>query len=200
MIKINLLGDALASAGAKKGADKVAAEPAQVYAGGDVAARSTLPIAGLVVGILIAATGGLYYAWLSNELAKAQHRKEQLEAEKKQYEPYINLEKTFRAKTEALQKKEEVMTNLKRQQALPVHLLEELANSLPDDVWFKKITQKGTTITIDGESRNFEAINAFYGNLQSRSRWFKKINYPGARRTPTGSLEFSISFELQNAV
>jgi len=200
MIKINLLGDALASTGAKKGADKVAAEPAQVYAGGGGAARPSLPIAGLVVGILFAALGGLYYVWLNNELNKAEQKKAELERDKKQYEPYIALEKKFREKKEALQKKEEVMTNLKRQQALPVHFLEELANSLPDDVWFTKITQKGSTITIEGESRNFEAINAFYGNLQSRTRWFKQINYPGARRVASGSLEFTISFELQNAV
>ena len=200
MIKINLLGDALASSGGKKGADKGTVEPAQVYAGSEGVTRSSLPIAGLIVGILFAALGGLYYVWLNNAFTQAKAKKAELERDKKQYEPYIALEKKFRQKKEALQKKEEVMTNLKRQQALPVHFLEELANSVPDDVWFKKITQKGSTITIDGESRNFEAINAFYGNLQSRTRWFKKINYPGARRVSSGSLEFTITFELQNAV
>jgi Tfp pilus assembly protein PilN len=56
------------------------------------------------------------------------------------------------------------------------------------------------TVTVEGEARNFESINAFYGNLQSRTRWFKKINYPGAKRSTTGEFEFTISFELQNAV
>lgn len=199
MIKINLLGDALAQTGAKKGAEKAAAEPVQVYTG-EGGSRSTLPIAGLVVGLLCAGIGGGYYLWLSSEVGKEEKRKVELERDKKQYEPYIALEKTFREKKAALQKKEEVMTALKRQQALPVHLLEELANSLPDDVWFKRITQKGMIVTIEGESRNFESINAFYGNLQSRTRWFKKINYPGAKRGPAGALDFSISFELQNAV
>lgn len=199
MIKINLLGDALAQGGAKKGADKAAAEPVQVYTG-EGGSRSSLPIAGVVVGLLIAAFGGAYYVWLNSEFTKAEKRKADLERDKKQYEPYIALEKTFREKKEALQKKEEVMTALKRQQALPVHFLEELANSLPDDVWFKKVAQKGSTITIEGEGRNFEAINAFYGNLQSRTRWFKKVNYPGAKRGASGSFDFTISFELQNAV
>ena len=199
MIKINLLGDALAQSGAKKGGDKTSAEPVQVYTG-EGGSRSSLPIAGVVVGLALAALGGVYYLWLNGEFTKAEKKKADLERDKKQYEPFIALEKKFREKKESLQKKEEVMTTLKRQQTLPVHFLEELANSLPDDVWFKKITQKGTTITIDGEGRNFEAINAFYGNLQSRTRWFKKINYPGAKRTTTGSFEFSISFELQNAV
>ncbi len=199
MIKINLLGDALAQSGAKKGGDKASAEPVQVYTG-EGAGRSSLPIAGVVVGLLFTALGGVYYLWLNSEFTKAEKKKADLERDKKQYEPYIALEKKFRDKKDALQKKEEVMTTLKRQQALPVHFIEELANSLPDDVWFKKIAQKGMTITIEGEGRNFESINAFYGNLQSRTRWFKKINYPGAKRGTTGAFEFSISFELQNAV
>jgi Tfp pilus assembly protein PilN len=198
MIKINLLGDALAQGGAKKG-DKASAEPVQIYTG-EGGSRSSLPIAGVVVGLLFAAIGGVYYIWLNSEFTKAEKRKAELERDKKQYEPYIALEKTFRDKKAALQKKEEVMVALKRQQSLPVHFLEELANSLPDDVWFKKISQKGSIITIEGEGRNFEAINAFYGNLQSRTRWFKKINYPGAKRGATGAFDFTISFELQNAV
>lgn len=199
MIKINLLGDALAQAGAKKGGDKASAEPVQVYTG-EGGSRSSLPIAGVVVGLLFAALGGGYYLWLNSEVTKAEKRKADLDRDKKVYEPYIAQEKKFREKKEALQKKEEVMTALKRQQALPVHFIEELANSLPDDVWFKKIAQKGMTITIEGEGRNFESINAFYGNLQSRTRWFKKINYPGAKRGTSGAFEFTISFELQNAV
>ena len=199
MIKINLLGDALAHAGAKKGGDKASAEPVQVYTG-EGGSRSRLPIAGVVVGLVFAALGGVYYLWLNSEFTKAETKKADLERDKKQYEPYIALEKTFREKKGALQKKEEVMTTLKRQQALPVHFMEELANSLPDDVWFKKVTQKGAIITVEGEGRNFESINAFYGNLQSRTRWFKKISYPGAKRGTTGAFEFTISFELQNAV
>ncbi|WP_306589605.1 PilN domain-containing protein [Geothrix sp. 21YS21S-4] len=199
MIKINLLGDALAQSGAKKGSDKGTAEPVQIYTG-EGGSRSSLPIAGVVVGLLFAAVGGVYYIWLNSEYTRAEKRKADLERDKKQYEPYIALEKSFREKKEALQKKEEVMLALKRQQSLPVHFLEELANSLPDDVWFRKISQKGATITIEGEGRNFEAINAFYGNLQSRTRWFKKINYPGAKRGTSGSFDFTISFELQNAV
>jgi Tfp pilus assembly protein PilN len=199
MIKINLLGDALAQSGGKKGSDKSAAEPVQVYTG-EGSGRSSLPMAGVVVGLLFTALGGVYYLWLNSAFTKAEKKKADLEQDKKQYEPYIALEKKFREKKAALLQKEEVMTTLKRKQSLPVHLIEELANSLPDDVWFKKVSQKGLIITIDGEGRNFEAINAFQGNLQSRTRWFKKINYPGAKRGTTGSFEFSISFELQNAV
>lgn len=198
MIRINLLGDALGKA-TSKDAGQGGTEPVQVYsAGGGL--RSRVPLAGLAVGLALAALGGIYYLVLNNEVVRAERRKVELERQKQQYEPYIALEKKFREKRESLQKKEEVMTALKRQQALPVHFMEELANSLPDDVWFKKITQKGMVITIEGEGRNFEAINAFHGNLMSRTRWFKKLTYPGAKQATSGAFEFTISFELQNAV
>ena len=60
MIKINLLGDALTQGGAKKGASKVVSEPVQVYTG-EGGSRSSLPIAGVVVGLVFAACGGAYY-------------------------------------------------------------------------------------------------------------------------------------------
>ena len=52
MIKINLLGDALAQAGAKKGGDKASAEPVEVYMG-EGGSRSSLPIAGVVATVRI---------------------------------------------------------------------------------------------------------------------------------------------------
>ena len=58
MIKINLLGDALAPAGAKKGGEKSSAEPVQVYTG-EGGSRASLPIAGVVVGLVFAALGGV---------------------------------------------------------------------------------------------------------------------------------------------
>ena len=89
------------------------------------------------------------------------------------------------------------MLNLKKNQELPVHFMEELANSLPDDVWFREITQSGMNITIKGEARTFEAVVLFYNRIQSRTRWFKNVNYPGAGKQGN-TISFSISFDLQN--
>ena len=199
MIKINLLGDALAQSSAKKGGAE--AQPMQVYVEGEGAGRSSLPIAGVLIGLLGVAGSGVYALMLFNNVSKLNAEQVRLQEEAKKYEPYLQLEKTFRERKQQLQRKEDVMNGLKRQQALPVHFLEELANSVPEDVVFTKITQKGNNFTIEGESRSFEAVNAFYNNLQSRNRWFQKINYPGASRASnTNVLVFKISFELQNAV
>jgi len=122
----------------------------------------------------------------------------ELQAKKKELEKYIQLEKTFRAQKESLQKKKEVMLALKTAQALPVHLMEELANCLPDDVWFKEISQKGMNISIKGESSSFEAINQFRNRLLEKNKWFQNVQYPAANKKDR-TVEFTISCDLKNS-
>jgi len=194
MIRINLLGDTLAQTAGKK-PDK--AEPAQVYAQGEGSGRSSFPIAGLLVGLVCASIGLVYFLMLERDVRQAQEKATKLEQEKKDLSKYIALEKTFREQKEALQKKKEVMLGLKTAQQLPVHLLEELANALPDDVWFKEVNQKGKAITIKGESASFEAINLFRNKLIEQSKWFGNVNYPTANKK-AGVVQFTISFDLKN--
>lgn len=193
MIRINLLGDALSQTGKK--ADRQ--EPAQVYGEAEGGRRSALPIAAIVVGLLFASLGGVYYLILNKEQDQKELRKADLEKQKLELQKYIEQEKKFREQKEALQKKESVMLGLKKAQQLPVHFLEELANSIPEDVWFVDLSWKGSTITIKGEARTSEAIYRFVGNLQDRPRWFKNVVNPGGTRVGT-RVEFSLSFELLN--
>jgi Tfp pilus assembly protein PilN len=195
MIKINLLGDTLAQVAGKK---QEKAEAVQVYAEGDGAGRSSFPVVGLLLGVILTSLGGVYYIWLNGQVERARREQVELEAKKKELEKYIQLEKTFRAQKESLQKKKEVMLALKTAQALPVHLMEELANCLPDDVWFKEISQKGLNISIKGESSSFEAINQFRNRLLEKNKWFQNVQYPAANKKDR-TVEFTISCDLKNS-
>jgi Tfp pilus assembly protein PilN len=195
MIKINLLGDTLAQTSGKK---PERPEAAPVYAEGEGSRRVSFPIAGVLLGVLLPCLGGVYYVWLDGKVKEADRKKVELQAKKKDLEKYIQLEKTFRAQKDALQKKKEVMLALKTSQQLPVHFLEELANCLPDDVWFKEINQKGMSISIKGESSSFEAINQFRSRLMEQSKWFQNVNYPAANKKDR-TVEFTISCDLKNS-
>jgi len=195
MIKINLLGDTLAQTGGKKPEKQ---EPVQVYAEAESSPRSSLPIAGVLLGLLLPCLGGVYYVWLNGKVEEASRRKVELETKKKELDKYIELERTFRAQKDALERKKAVMVELKNNQHLPVHLLEELANCLPDDVWFREINQKGMNINIRGESSSFEAINQFRNRLVEKNKWFQNINYPAANKVGR-TVEFTISCDLKNS-
>ncbi len=193
MIKINLLGESLSQAGVRA----AAAEPAALYA--DEGSRKALPIAGVLVGLAAASIGGLYYLYLNNQIDHKQVQAAELQKTLDELKPYIDLEAKFRKKKEELQNKEQVLVDLRKRMQLPVYFLQELADCLPDDVWFQSITQNGTAITIQGQARNFESINAFYNNLQQRTRWFKSVTYPGGQKNGDW-VNFTITFQLQNAV
>lgn len=193
MIKINLLGESLSQAGARA----AAAEPAALYA--EEGARKSLPIAGVVVGLLAASLGGVYFLYLNNQIDQKQTQAAELQKQLDELKPFIDLEAKFRKKKEELQNKEQVLVDLRKRMQLPVYFLQELADSLPDDVWFQSIQQNGMAITIQGQARNFESINAFYNNLQQRTRWFKSVNYPGGQKNGDW-VNFTITFQLQNAV
>ncbi|HTL97340.1 MAG TPA: PilN domain-containing protein [Holophagaceae bacterium] len=192
MIKINLLGESLAQAGAR-----AASEPAALYA--EEGARRTLPIAGGLVGLGAASFGAIYFLILSGQISRKEKERDQYQAELKVLQPFIDLEAKFRKKKEELQNKEQVLVDLRKRMELPVYFLQELADSLPDDVWFQSVQQNGMAVTIRGQARNFESINAFYNNLQQRTRWFKAVSYPGGQKQGDW-VTFTITFQLQNAV
>lgn len=195
MIKINLLGESLSQAGARA----AAAEPAALYA--EEGARKSLPIAGVVVGLLAASLGGVYFLFLNNQIDAKKVQAAQLQKQLDELKPFIDLEAKFRKKKEELQNKEQVLVDLRKRMQLPVYFLQELADSLPDDVWFQSVQQNGMAVTIQGQARNFESINTFYNNLQQRTRWFKSVTYPGGQKDAAGNwVNFTITFQLQNAV
>ncbi|HLO66278.1 MAG TPA: PilN domain-containing protein [Holophaga sp.] len=196
MIKINLLGDSLAQAAGKKGEKPEPAAP--VFVETAAAGRPSLPIAGVLFGLAITCSAGVYYVWLNNKIQHEIRLKADLEKTKAELQKYMELEKKFRAQKEMLEKKKEVMMTLKSFQQLPVHFLEELANSLPDDVWFKEISLKGRAVSIKGESSSFEAINQFRNRLMERTKWFSNVNYPAANRNGR-NVEFTISCDLKNS-
>jgi Tfp pilus assembly protein PilN len=193
MIKINLLGDTLAQVTGKK-TEK--GESVQVYGQEQEASRSSFPIAGLVVALFFIAFGAVYYVSLNRKVEDQTQKNAELEKVKKELEPYAAREAKFRKDKEMLEQKKNVIKDLRIGQHLPVHLMEELANALPDDVWFKEISQRGMNFSIKGESASFEAINLFRTHLMDQKNWFSNVNYPTANKNGN-IVEFTLSFDMK---
>jgi hypothetical protein len=83
MIKINLLGDTLAQVGGKK-PEKPEAAP--VYAEGAGSGRSSFPIAGVLLGVVLTSLGGVYYVYLNGKVEQARREQVELQAKKKELE------------------------------------------------------------------------------------------------------------------
>lgn len=194
MIKINLLGDTLSQAGGKR--QEKSEQVQQVYAQEEGARRSSLPIAGLLVGLLLASGGVVYYLVLNHKIVKAEERRAALEKEKQELERYTKQYERYQKQKEELQKKLALIRELKVKQELPVHLMEEIANCVPDDVWMESLLQQGKGITIKGESGSFEAINQFRSRLQENKKWFRNVSHTESTRKASKTIDFVVTFEM----
>jgi type IV pilus assembly protein PilN len=149
--------------------------------------------------LLFASIGGLYFFWINGHIKSETARGEALAAEKKELEPYLRLEQQIREQRESLKKKEAMLTKLKKQQQLPVFFWTQLANSIPDNVWFSSVAAKGSGVEVKGETQTEEAYYKFKENLEAKSDLFGNVSIGGANRKDRDrNYEFTITFDLKN--
>lgn len=146
----------------------------------------------LLVGVVVLALLFIGWRWyslashqryLAREIVKAEAEKERLQAIIKKGEDY-------KAKKELLQRKITLITQLKRNQSGPVHLLDEISKQLPDFLWLESMTEAGFNIQIQGKATTYNAVSNFYNNLTG-SRYFQNVIMG-----PISSIPVGVTFSL----
>lgn len=153
MIKINLLPDSR-PVKKKKGVTAL---------GG--AGRLNMILLGAAIGV--AALVILVQWWLLTSQIKdldEKIRRDQLEVAR--LESVLREVKDFEGKKARLQKKVDLINQLRVNQKGPVRLMDEVSNALPDLVWLEKMEYKGSTIGLEGKALNPPAIGNFIENLR----------------------------------
>lgn len=159
MIKINLVreGRAVRGAGAAPGVTAAAAA-------GPSNLNNILIIGGLILGLLIGAGW-----WFLQKRALA----ERLETvavktdEAKRLESIIKEVEDYQKRKDNLQKRIDLINQLKQSQKGPVRIMDQISKDLPDLVWLDKLSMSGGVITIDGRGLNPNAIANFVENIKS---------------------------------
>ena len=165
MIKINLLAERRA---AKAKAKSKAATPLNLEVGGS----QNLLLAGImVVGLLV--SGFWWWARVS-ELNRVRQEKVTAEAELKRLEEVRKKAEAFKTQKELLERKINLITELKKKQAVPVHILDQVSRNLPDFMWLESLTANANAISIVGKATTYNAVSNFYNNLTG-SRYFNNV-------------------------
>jgi len=162
LIKINLVreGRAVRGAGAVPGMAAVAA----VGAAAPSNINNLLVVGGLIAGAVI---GG---GWWVIERNKLSDRKEQVatkQVEAQRLEAIIKEVEGYQRQKDSLQKRIDLINQLKQNQKGPVKLMDRLSQDLPDLVWLDKMTMSGGLITIYGRGLNPNAIANFVENIKN---------------------------------
>ena len=180
MIRINLLEK------------REGATPSGGGGGGPSFSVGVGPVAVGVIAIILLSVGWLGYAWwdktseidrLEVEIADAQDTLKELEKALRKVDE-------FEAKKAALEQRVELISDLKRRQVVPVHLLDQVSRELPDFLWLSNMTETGGALRVTGKATTYNAVSNFYNNLKDSPN-FQDVTLGTTRRVPEG-----VSFQL----
>lgn len=160
MIKINLVREGRAVRGA--GAAPVAAVPGAAVGGRGI--NTVLLIGLLIVGVVVAAG---YWWYTSHELSKREDTVRQRKAEAEKLETIIKDVENYQKRKDSLQKRIDLINQLKQNQKGPVRIMDRISQDLPDLVWLDRMSVSGGRISLAGRGLNPNAIANFVENIKN---------------------------------
>lgn len=156
MIKINLLAE-------KK---VTRARTQRLKLDGTVNAQAFLMVGALLVGLLYV---GWQWRRLAAESARLDREIKVAQAEELRLRAVNARGEELKKKREELQKKVELITQLKNNQSGPVHMLDQISKNLPDFLWLETISENNSVLSITGKATTYNAVSNFYNNLTQSS-------------------------------
>jgi type IV pilus assembly protein PilN len=161
LIKINLVreGRAVRGTGAAPGVPTAAAA-------GPSNLNNILVAGGLILGILV---GGGWWFLEKRKLSERQETVAVKTTEAQRLEAIIKEVEDYQKRKDNLQKRIDLINQLKQGQKGPVRIMDQISKDLPDLVWLDRLTMSGGVITIDGRGLNPNAIANFVENIKSDS-------------------------------
>jgi type IV pilus assembly protein PilN len=139
----------------------------------DLGKRLTLACS-LVLVVTAVGIGYWYYsltqrsAQVDADIASAQQEQARLQS-------IIREVAAFNQQRAQLQQRVALIEQLRGGQSVPVQLLDAVSKSVPDMLWLTDFEQKGSGITIQGQSTTLISLSDFVGNLGNTSLLVKPI-------------------------
>ena len=177
MIKINLL----ATQRTKKARKKVALESQAIWIG-------------LASGVMVLVW---LVAWrlLDGKVTRLQEEKARAAADLAVLKVQVKEVDTFEADKVAVREKIKVIQRLRKNQSMPVYLLNEISQRLPERVWLVSLSEKGGTVDLSGKATTNSEIVDFINNLKAADR-FENVEILESRQKKEGEITI-YSFRLK---
>jgi Tfp pilus assembly protein PilN len=188
MIKINLIAERKPSKAPKAAASSIRLE--EVGSG-----RNVLLVGILMIGVV--AGGGWW--WMLDSSTKEWNQKiADADAELKRLEDAIKKSEEFEAQKDLLARKIQLITDLKKQQDVPVHILDQISRNLPEFLWLESMTANKAKISVSGKATTYAAVSNFYSNLTD-SGFFAEVELGRTFEIPEG-VSFSMTCSFSSDV
>ncbi len=127
--------------------------------------------ASAVLGGIVA---GVIFSWYQAAISTQQNTNVVLEVEIKKLQDQIKDIVGLETEIAALRARQQAVEDLQSDRNLPVHLLTELVNQLPDGVYITKMSQADQLVTVTGSAQTNERVSELLRNLANNTPWFSK--------------------------
>lgn len=117
---------------------------------------------------------GAVFLWFQAAITLQQETNMLLENEIKKLEAQIKDIAGLEAEIRALRARQQAVEDLQSDRNLPVHLLSQIVNQLPDGVYVAKLNQVDQLVTINGVAQSNDRVSELLRNLAYNTPWFAK--------------------------
>jgi type IV pilus assembly protein PilN len=130
----------------------------------------SLGVSALLGGLI----AGLVFFWYQAQITGQQENNRLLETEIQIFNNQIKDIAGLESEIAALRARQQAVEDLQADRNLPVHLLTELVNQLPDGVYISNMKQDTQLVTLQGVAQSNERVSELLRNLGTRTPWFSK--------------------------
>ena len=130
----------------------------------------SLGIAFLVGGLL----AGLVFLWYQAQITDQQEKNQLLQSEIVKLDVQIKDIAGLETEIAALRARQQAVEDLQADRNLPVHLLTQLVQQLPDGTYIVSMRQENQSVTLQGVAQSNERVSELLRNLGSNTPWFSK--------------------------
>ncbi len=130
----------------------------------------SLGISALIGGLI----AGAIFLWYQAAISTQQGVNSVLEVEIKKLEAQIADIVGLESQIAALRARQQAVEDLQSDRNLPVHLMKEIVNQLPEGVFLVKMAQVDQSVTLNGTAQSNERVAELLRNLTSNTPWFTK--------------------------
>lgn len=122
----------------------------------------------VLAGALLAV---LVFTWFQAQISDQQDKNQMLKTEITKFDAQIKDIAGLEAEIAALLARQQAVENLQSDRNMPVHLLTELVQQLPEGVYITSLQQNGQNIVLLGVAQSNERVSELLRNLANRSPW-----------------------------
>jgi len=144
-------------------------------------------IYGVLLTVAAIIVSGYLFWYLNSQLSSLKKQKTANEATIADLKNRIKEVENFEAQKKTLEQRKNIIEQLRKNQSLPVKILTEMSNVLPNGVWLNSMSVSGENINISGAGFTNDDVINYEKNLKN-SQLFTDVNLPGTQKAVTGKV------------